>query len=105
MIKVVIEYSYIKALTAIKDRLVSKGYDARITKDHRCVTVYDNEGNPIEQHYPEKLPDTTGTRSKFINVGQGNGSYELQRVDYIKHNYTDNGKNYVKYISGTNKKR
>lgn len=105
MIKVINEDSYRKALIAIYNRLKSLGYNVRITDKHRCVTVYDNNDNPIEQHYPEELPDTCSTRNKFIKVGQGNGSYELQRVDYVKHNYTDNGKNYVKYISGTNEER
>lgn len=96
------EYSYSKALKVISNRLTKQGIRNEVSDDHRCVNVLDKNGNTIEQYYPEEVESSVSQRGKFINVGQGNGSYELVKVEYDRRNFRTKDP-LIKTVSKTNK--
>lgn len=93
----IVATSYNKVLTAICQDLLQQGKRAKVNTEHKCVDVFDEYDNPIEQHYPEFDKTTKSKRGKYVYVGEGNGTHIYTSVEYDRKHYKSDN-HLVKYV-------
>lgn len=91
-----------KALEVIRKSYLSSEYTAVVNKTHKCVDLFDSEGNLTGQVYPTPTESQSRTRDRYVYVGRGKGSYEREDRVGTERTY-DPYVTTVKYVSEVKK--
>ena len=92
-----------EVLNQICADLIVQGKNARLDYDHRCVYVYNENGDPIEQHFAAESPEKQETKKfRYREVGPDEvGTHVKVFYDAKVRDYTDVD-HLINYIHSTN---